>query len=58
MMSSSAGIRIRALESEQRARIATDAAVKREWEELATQWHLLADILGLTYVKEPNIDVA
>jgi hypothetical protein len=34
--------RSRALLSEGRARAANDKLIKREWEELAIEWHLLA----------------
>jgi hypothetical protein len=34
--------RTRALQCEERAQEATDAAVKRGWEEVAIEWHLLA----------------
>jgi cell division protein FtsL len=34
--------RARALLSEERARSANDKLIKREWQELAIEWHLLA----------------
>lgn len=34
---------LRALASEERARNASDAAIKREWEAIAAEWHLLAN---------------
>jgi hypothetical protein len=34
--------RLRAVTCEQRAGRVTDPALKREWEELAIEWHLLA----------------
>jgi hypothetical protein len=34
--------RLRAVTCEQRAGQVTDRALKREWEELAIEWHLLA----------------
>ena len=34
--------RLKALESERRAREASDPATRREWEELAIQWHAMA----------------
>lgn len=36
--------RARALACEQNARSAMDAALRREWEELAIQWHLMANV--------------
>jgi hypothetical protein len=33
---------LRALASEQRAHDASDPAIKKEWEALALEWHLLA----------------
>jgi len=33
---------LRALASEQRARDASELALKKEWEALAIEWHLLA----------------
>jgi len=50
--------RLRALQSEQRARVASDPLVKAEWEALAIEWHLLANAIA----QDPNdieqIDVA
>jgi hypothetical protein len=34
--------RTRALQCEARAHEATDATVKRDWQEIAIEWHLLA----------------
>jgi hypothetical protein len=34
--------RARALLSEERARSANDKLIKRDWQELAIEWHLLA----------------
>jgi len=34
---------LRALASEQRARDASDPAIRKEWEALAIEWHLLAN---------------
>jgi hypothetical protein len=33
---------LRAIASEQRARDASDPAIRKEWEALAIEWHLLA----------------
>jgi hypothetical protein len=38
--------RSRALLNEERSRSTNDPAVKREWEELAIEWHLLATTTG------------
>ena len=47
---------LRALESEQRARNASDPAVKKEWEVLAMEWHLLATRAALWHLKSlPSI---
>jgi hypothetical protein len=40
--------RSRAIVCEQRAREATDPIRKREWEELAAQWHSMADLAAAT----------
>jgi hypothetical protein len=42
MIEPSSTYRLRALAREQRAREASDPAIKKEWEELAIQWHLPA----------------
>jgi hypothetical protein len=36
---------LRALASEQRAREASDPAIKKEWEALAIEWHQLATVI-------------
>jgi hypothetical protein len=36
--------RLRAQACEQRARVVSDPAVRREWEDVAMQWHLLANV--------------
>lgn len=35
---------LRALASEERARAASDPTIKNEWEALAIEWHLLANM--------------
>jgi hypothetical protein len=40
----SSALRIKALACEQRARESTDPASKRDWEELAIQWHTMAHL--------------
>ena len=41
---------LRAMASEDRARNASDPAIKKEWEAIATEWHMLAN----TAIKEKN----
>ncbi len=36
--------RLKAIASEQRALAATDPALRQDWEELAIEWHLLANL--------------
>ena len=36
--------RLKALFSEQRARESTDRRSKRDWEELAIEWHMMANL--------------
>ncbi|MGC1652407.1 MAG: hypothetical protein WA722_06275 [Candidatus Sulfotelmatobacter sp.] len=45
---------LRALASEQRARDASDPAIKKEWEALAIEWHLLANATEKTTNKVPQ----
>ncbi len=44
----------RALASEQRARDASDPAIKKEWEALAIEWHLLATMTEKATNKVPQ----
>jgi len=44
--------------SEQRAREASDPVIKKEWEELAIQWHLIAHIAAELHGRRPRIDHA
>jgi hypothetical protein len=44
MVEPSSTYRLRALASEQHAREASNPAIKKEWEDLAIQWHLIAYI--------------
>jgi hypothetical protein len=39
---------LRALASEQRARDASDPAIRKEWEALAIEWHQLATVIVKT----------
>jgi hypothetical protein len=45
---------LRALASEQRAHDASDPAIKKEWEALAIEWHLLATTSEKTTNKVPQ----
>ncbi len=45
---------LRALACEQRARDASDQAVKKEWEALAIEWHLLVNTSAKAANKEPR----
>jgi hypothetical protein len=56
MVASSTSYRLRALASEQRARNAPDRAIKREWEDLAMQWHLVAHAAAALRGEIPDID--
>jgi hypothetical protein len=42
--------RLKAIASEQRAKDATDPTLRQDWEEMAIEWHLLAN---LTATAEP-----
>jgi hypothetical protein len=50
--------RLRAAQSEQRARDASDPLIKAEWEELAIEWHLLANAVAQASGEALQIDVA
>lgn len=58
MAEQSATYRLRALASEQRAREASDPTIKKEWEDLAIQWHLIANIAAELRGQRPRIDTA
>jgi hypothetical protein len=45
---------LRALASEERARNASDPAVKKEWEVLAIEWHRLATMAAKAAAKVPR----
>jgi hypothetical protein len=47
--------RLKAVASEQKAALATDPLIKREWEEIAMQWHLLANLAGLKFNTEIDV---
>jgi hypothetical protein len=50
--------RLRAVACEQRSKQTADPTVKKEWDELAIEWHLLANIVAQATNKIPKIDVA
>ncbi len=49
--------RLKAVASEQRAKLASDPGLKSEWQELAIQWHLMANLSAQATDKIPQIDV-
>jgi hypothetical protein len=38
--------RLKAIAAEHRAKQATDPALRQDWEELAIEWHLMANLAG------------
>jgi hypothetical protein len=58
MTDPSSTYRLRALASEQHARNASDPAIKKEWEDLAIQWHLIAHIAAELRGGVPQLDAA
>ncbi|ABD87112.1 hypothetical protein [Rhodopseudomonas palustris] len=50
--------RLKAIVSEQRASVATDPAVRQDWEELAIEWHLLANLAGPANAPTPAKDTS
>lgn len=56
MAEQSSTYRLRALASEQHAREASDPAIKKEWEDLAIQWHLIAHIAAELRGRLPRND--
>jgi len=50
--------RLRAIASETRARQSSDPALKKEWEDLANQWHLLAHAAAEVAGTVPDVDTA
>jgi hypothetical protein len=57
MKAQSRTFRLRAVLSEQRARDASDPIIKAEWEELAIEWHLLANSVAESSGPIDQIDV-
>ena len=49
---------LRAVQCELRARDAPDPLMKTEWEEIAIEWHLLANAVAQASGEEDQIDVA
>ena len=57
MADPSATYRLRALNCEQHACDACDPDIIREWEELAIQWHLMANLAAEATGKTSDIDI-
>ena len=57
MVDQSKLFRLRALANEQRATQTSDSLIKREWTDLAIQWHLLANIAAEAAGKIPQIEI-
>jgi hypothetical protein len=49
--------RLKALFSEQRARESTNATAKQDWEELAIEWHMMANLAARANGEISQIDV-
>lgn len=49
--------RLRAIQCEQRAREAPDPASQREWEELAVEWHLMANLTAVAAGEISHMEV-
>ena len=45
--------RLKAIAAEQRAQQATDPALRQDWEELAIEWHLAANLAAAGEPKRP-----
>jgi hypothetical protein len=58
MVEPSSTYRLRAPASEKRAREGSDPAIKKEWEDLAIQWHLIAHVAAELRGNASKIDVA
>jgi hypothetical protein len=59
MKAQSSAFRLRAIQCEQRANdAAANPLIKAEWEELAIEWHLLANAVGQDSGEIDDIDVA
>jgi hypothetical protein len=50
--------RLRAIQSEQRARAASDPIIKAEWEALAIEWHALAKAVSKSSGEDDQIEIA
>jgi len=57
MKAQSRTFRLRAVQSEQRAHDASDPIIRAEWEELAIEWHLLANAVAHNSGPIDQIDV-
>jgi hypothetical protein len=49
--------RLKALFSEQRARESTDQRSKHDWEELAIEWHMMANLAASANGETSQIDI-
>jgi hypothetical protein len=58
MKAKSRTYRLRAIQCEYRAATVSDPHLKAEWEELAIEWHLLANAIGKASGETPQIDIA
>ena len=50
--------RLRALFSEQRAKQSSEPRARQDWEELAIEWHLMANLAAAAKGESGQIDVA
>jgi hypothetical protein len=50
--------RLRALASEERAREAPDSVIRKNWQDLANEWHLLANLIAEANGQTPHIEFA
>jgi hypothetical protein len=50
--------RLKAVASEQRTKLASDPLLKKEWEELAIEWHLMANLAAPAIDQAHKIDIA
>jgi hypothetical protein len=58
MNSQSHTLRLRAIQSEQRAAVASDPVIKAEWEALAIEWHALASAVSRSSGEDDQVDFA
>jgi hypothetical protein len=58
MEAQSRTFRLRAIQSEQRARAASDPIIKAEWIALAIEWHALANALSRSSGEDDQFEIA